>query len=236
MGLQRRWPPYSGVTGCGCASGAAVRPSPVLAGGLHTVLPLAFFSLCGPTGSSYGTRAPVLLEGFFGHPTTCAILVPRPGIKPASSELEGGCLTSGPPGSPQPWFPLMPELSLHLPAGQLAILSATYGTLCRRGTHHLGMPWQGALPASTPSCSEHWSHTWDFRGKGRSLTSGAGSWAQSQLLGIWVAVAQAAVSREQGQLHLCPQAWGEVTVMCVLSPTQLPLFASRSLSFKHTKL
>ena len=31
-------------------------------------------------------------------PVACGILVPLPGIKPASSALEGGFLTTGPPG------------------------------------------------------------------------------------------------------------------------------------------
>ena len=34
---------------------------------------------------------------FFGH-ELCGILVPRPGIKPASPALEGEVLTSRPPG------------------------------------------------------------------------------------------------------------------------------------------
>ena len=31
-------------------------------------------------------------------PAACGILVPRPGIEPASPALEGGFLTTGPPG------------------------------------------------------------------------------------------------------------------------------------------
>ena len=31
-------------------------------------------------------------------PVACGILVPRPGIEPMSSALEGGFLTTGPPG------------------------------------------------------------------------------------------------------------------------------------------
>ena len=31
-------------------------------------------------------------------PTACGILVPQPGIEPSSPELEGGFLTTGPPG------------------------------------------------------------------------------------------------------------------------------------------
>ena len=32
-------------------------------------------------------------------PTACGILVPRPGIEPASPALEGGFFTTGPPGN-----------------------------------------------------------------------------------------------------------------------------------------
>ena len=36
-------------------------------------------------------------------PLVCGILVPPPGIKPATLELEGGFLTTGPPGkAPDP--------------------------------------------------------------------------------------------------------------------------------------
>ena len=34
-------------------------------------------------------------------PVACGILVPQPGIKPASPALEGGLLTTGPPGKSQ---------------------------------------------------------------------------------------------------------------------------------------
>ena len=38
-------------------------------------------------------------------PTSCGILVPRSGIEPASTALEGGFLTIGPPGkSPSPFY------------------------------------------------------------------------------------------------------------------------------------
>ena len=40
-------------------------------------------------------------------PGACGILVPQPGIKPTSSALEGGFLTTGPPGkSPDQYFNL----------------------------------------------------------------------------------------------------------------------------------
>ena len=53
--------------------------------------------------SSCGTRAAehagsvVAVHGL-SCPTACGILVPRPGIEPASPALEGGFLTTGPPG------------------------------------------------------------------------------------------------------------------------------------------
>ena len=37
-------------------------------------------------------------------PTACGILVPRPGIEPVSLALEGGFLTTGPPGKSQSYF------------------------------------------------------------------------------------------------------------------------------------
>ena len=40
--------------------------------------------------------------------TTCGILVPWPGIKPASPALEGGFLTTRPPGKSQDTFFLLP--------------------------------------------------------------------------------------------------------------------------------
>ena len=39
-------------------------------------------------------------------PSACGILVPQPGIEPASSALQGGFLTTGPPGKSQHHFPL----------------------------------------------------------------------------------------------------------------------------------
>ena len=37
-------------------------------------------------------------------PVACGILVPRPGIEPASPALEGGFFTTGPPGKSLPTF------------------------------------------------------------------------------------------------------------------------------------
>ena len=57
---------------------------------------------------------PMLLrEGFSHCPTTCGISVPRPGVEPASSELEGGCLPTEPPGKSPNLVFLTLELSLH---------------------------------------------------------------------------------------------------------------------------
>ena len=38
-------------------------------------------------------------------PTACGILVPRPGIEPASPPLEGGFFTTGPPGKSHKSYP-----------------------------------------------------------------------------------------------------------------------------------
>ena len=53
--------------------------------------------------SSCGTQALERVgSGAAAHglscPVACGILVPRPGIEPLSPSLEGGFLTSGPPG------------------------------------------------------------------------------------------------------------------------------------------
>ena len=53
--------------------------------------------------SSCGTQAlehtgPVVAVRGLSCPAACAILVPRPGIEPASPALAGGFLTTGPPG------------------------------------------------------------------------------------------------------------------------------------------
>ena len=48
----------------------------------------------------------------------CGILVPRPGIEPASSALEGGFLTTGPPGKSLQYRLLMLESCSMLNSGQ----------------------------------------------------------------------------------------------------------------------
>ena len=45
-------------------------------------------------------------------PTVCETLVPGPGIKPVSLALQGGFLTTGPPGKPQVQL-LWWQTSLH---------------------------------------------------------------------------------------------------------------------------
>ena len=45
-----------------------------------------------------GVWAALVEAGVFRCSVACGILVPRPGIKPASPALEGGFLTTGPPG------------------------------------------------------------------------------------------------------------------------------------------
>ena len=42
-----------------------------------------------------------VLKNFWLHPTACGILVPGPGTKPKPFVLEGGILTTDPPGKPQ---------------------------------------------------------------------------------------------------------------------------------------
>ena len=72
---------------------------------LHQVLVAAcglFVAACGLL-SSCGTQAPehvgsVVAACGLSCPTACGILVPQPGIEPASRALEGGFLTTGPPG------------------------------------------------------------------------------------------------------------------------------------------
>ena len=53
--------------------------------------------------SSCGTQAPEQAGSVVGAcglscPVTCGILVPRPGMEPTCPLLEGGFLTTGPPG------------------------------------------------------------------------------------------------------------------------------------------
>ena len=59
--------------------------------------------------SSYGARAPervgsVVAAHRLSRPAAFGILVPRPGIEPASPALEGGFLNTVPPGKSQEIF------------------------------------------------------------------------------------------------------------------------------------
>ena len=56
----------------------------------------AGFSSCG--AASRVSELSVVAARGLSCPAACGILVPRPGIEPASSALEGGFLTSQPPG------------------------------------------------------------------------------------------------------------------------------------------
>ena len=56
------------------------------------------FSCC--RAGALGAQASVAEAHGLSCTTACGILVPRPGIEPMSSALVGGCLTTGPQGSP----------------------------------------------------------------------------------------------------------------------------------------
>ena len=59
---------------------------------------LSGFSCC--RAGALGAQASVVEAHGLSCPTACGVLVPRPGIEPMSSALAGGCLTTGPQGSP----------------------------------------------------------------------------------------------------------------------------------------
>ena len=52
-------------------------------------------------GLHCGVRVSLVVARGVSFPATCGILVPRPGIEPASPALEGEFLTTGPPGKSQ---------------------------------------------------------------------------------------------------------------------------------------
>ena len=54
--------------------------------------------LCGVAGASLVARGSVFVACSLSCPAACGILVPRPGLGPASPALEGGYLATGPPG------------------------------------------------------------------------------------------------------------------------------------------
>ena len=53
---------------------------------------------CGTWGLLLRCAGPVVAARGLSCPAAHGILVPRPGIEPASPALEGGFLTTGPPG------------------------------------------------------------------------------------------------------------------------------------------
>ena len=59
-------------------------------------------SRCGAQAPEYAGSVVTMRE--LSCPTACEILVPRPGIEPMSPALEGGFLTTGPPGESQEKF------------------------------------------------------------------------------------------------------------------------------------
>ena len=59
-------------------------------------LQLRDFSNCNL--QALGHAGSVVVTGGLSCPAACGILVPQPGIKPASAELKGRFLTSGQPG------------------------------------------------------------------------------------------------------------------------------------------
>ena len=66
------------------------------------------------TGSSSPRAGSVVVAHGLSCHAACGILVPRPGIEPESPALEGGFLTTGPPGKSQhQYFKYLNDLSLH---------------------------------------------------------------------------------------------------------------------------
>ena len=69
-------------------------------------------------GAAQAPRAPA--PGLAMHPgltvvvLACGILVPPPEIKPTSSALAGGCLTTGPPGKSQKRLDFCQMFFMHL--------------------------------------------------------------------------------------------------------------------------
>ena len=80
---------------------------------LEYSLKIIFFFNLAASGLSCSLRNPslpcagslVVARGL-GYPVSCKILVPPPGIKLSSPALEGGFLTTRPPGKSLPWSPL----------------------------------------------------------------------------------------------------------------------------------
>ena len=74
----------------------------------------------------------VVMHGF-SYPKAYGILVPGPGMKPASPALEGGFLTTGPPGKPHQQLLLFFFLILaHIFISQQLLLIAVNSVKLRR--------------------------------------------------------------------------------------------------------
>ena len=66
------------------------------------VVACRLLSSCGPRALE--REGSVVVARGLSCPEACGILVPRPGIEPASPALEGRFLTTGPPGKSQEWI------------------------------------------------------------------------------------------------------------------------------------
>ena len=72
-------------------------------------------------GLSFGIQA---LECRLSCPSVCGVLVPQPGMEPASPALEGRFLTTGPPGkSPHVYF-IYSSFEGHMGCFHLSLLGA----------------------------------------------------------------------------------------------------------------
>ena len=76
-----------------------------LRGGLFVAV-LGLLSSCGMQVFSLSLRcvSSVVVAHGLSCPTACGILVPQPGIEPASPSLAGRFLTTGPPGKSQAYY------------------------------------------------------------------------------------------------------------------------------------
>ena len=71
--------------------------------------------LCGTRALQLRHASSVVVVHGLSCPTACGILVPQPGIEPGSPALEGGFLTTGPPGK-------SPNHHISLSEAQLLLL------------------------------------------------------------------------------------------------------------------
>ena len=72
----------------------------------------------------------LVVEGRLSCPAACRILVPWPGIQPASPTLQGGFLTTTPPGSPLP-YTLLSSFIWPVACGGLGVGARLTGNLWR---------------------------------------------------------------------------------------------------------